>query len=244
MGGETPRMISRDSLLYKSLRWGYQPIKHGVPLLRELAARPGRARVIKERLARGGFQGLQIGAGSIQLANWMNSDFVGTPGIDFPLDITQPLPFPDACLDAIYGSEVVEHIERRQVMPFLRESCRVLKPGGVLRLTTPDITAVAQIYLGSHPRVRWEEFGPTWKEAEFTPDYWTNAFFRFWGHQWIWDEPALTSALREAGFSKVERAEPQRTTTGRPELENLETRYGVPAPPHCWETSMILEAIR
>ena len=101
-------------------------------------------------MKRAGFQGLQIGSGSFARPGWMNSDMVGTPGIDFPLDITKPLPFPDNCLDAIYGSEVIEHIERRYVVPFLKESRRILKPGGVLRLTTPDLKAVCELYLGTH----------------------------------------------------------------------------------------------
>jgi predicted SAM-dependent methyltransferase len=237
-------MISHDTLVYKSLRWAYQPVKHSIPLLRELSALPRRKKVISERLASAGFKGLQIGSGTIGFPGWMNSDVAGTPGTDFPLDITKPLPFPDACLDAIYGSEVIEHIERRQVVPFLAEAYRVLKPGGVLRLTTPDLRSVCQIYLGVHERTCLQDQATTWLEAEFSPDYWANAMVRFWGHQWVWDFDALSGKMRSVGFVRVERAEPQVTKSGMPQLENLETRYGVPAPPHCWELSMILEATK
>lgn len=68
---------------------------------------------------------------------------------DFPLisettyvqsDINNPLPFPDGHFDTIVSREGIEHL----VTPFafLAELCRVLKPGGVLFLTTPNIMTV------------------------------------------------------------------------------------------------------
>ncbi|MFP4029196.1 MAG: class I SAM-dependent methyltransferase [Candidatus Brocadiia bacterium] len=45
------------------------------------------------------------------------------------------LPFPDATFDGVTCSEVIEHVyDKRRAM---REMARVLKPGGVLLLTTP-----------------------------------------------------------------------------------------------------------
>jgi predicted SAM-dependent methyltransferase len=237
-------MISRDSPLYQSLRWAYQPIKRSIRTVREWSALPRRNRVIGECLRSNGFKGLHIGCGTVKLHGWINTDVLGIPGIDFPVDILKPLPFPDSSLDAIYAGEVVEHIERRHVRPLLREACRVLKPGGVVRLTTPDLSSICEIYLGISKRATLEEHYTTWLEEEFSPHYWMNAMFRFWGHHWVWDFEALSEEIRSSGFIHVERMEPQSTKSGMPQLENLETRYGTPAPPHCWATSMILEATK
>ena len=46
------------------------------------------------------------------------------------------LPFPAAMFDAIVSFQVVEHVP--QVSRYLREAGRVLKPGGLLILTTPN----------------------------------------------------------------------------------------------------------
>lgn len=55
-------------------------------------------------------------------------------------DINDPLPFEDGSFDCVVSREGIEHL----VTPFafLGELCRVLKPGGVLFLTTPNIMAV------------------------------------------------------------------------------------------------------
>ncbi len=48
------------------------------------------------------------------------------------------LPYTDNSVDNIYCSHVIEHIETPHVERFFRESQRVLKPGGCLRIACPD----------------------------------------------------------------------------------------------------------
>jgi 2-polyprenyl-3-methyl-5-hydroxy-6-metoxy-1,4-benzoquinol methylase len=46
-----------------------------------------------------------------------------------------PLPFPANCFDAVYSAEVIEHLLDPETM--VRECYRILKPSGVLFVTTP-----------------------------------------------------------------------------------------------------------
>ncbi|MEA3365643.1 MAG: methyltransferase domain-containing protein, partial [Candidatus Hydrogenedentes bacterium] len=62
-------------------------------------------------------------------------------------DMNERLPFEDAAFDAVVSIEGIEHIERP--FDFIRECGRVLKPGGYLLLTTPNISAL---------RSRWRWF--------------------------------------------------------------------------------------
>jgi 2-polyprenyl-3-methyl-5-hydroxy-6-metoxy-1,4-benzoquinol methylase len=61
-----------------------------------------------------------------------------------------PLPYPDATFDAITCTEVIEHLEDFRAA--LREISRVLKPGGVFVVSTPNV-------LNLRSRLRYLFFG-------------------------------------------------------------------------------------
>jgi ubiquinone/menaquinone biosynthesis C-methylase UbiE len=50
---------------------------------------------------------------------------------------TDPLPYPDQSFDLVTATEVVEHLENPRF--FIREIARILKPGGYVILSTPNI---------------------------------------------------------------------------------------------------------
>lgn len=80
------------------------------------------------------------------------------PGLDFRLVPTDgPLPFADAEFDAVWASEVIEHVA--DTGGWLSEVRRVLRPGGLLLLTTPyhgrlkgALLALARFELHFDPR--------------------------------------------------------------------------------------------
>jgi SAM-dependent methyltransferase len=57
--------------------------------------------------------------------------------VDEGIDLNQPLPYADASFDVVYSTEVIEHVEGHR--NFMMEATRVLKPGGHLIMTTPNI---------------------------------------------------------------------------------------------------------
>jgi len=94
---------------------------------------------------------LNIGAGVWRHPLWHNLDYATayyqdrvSPYIDFPYDLMaqEPLPVSDATIEAVYISHVNEHIPDAENRHLFKEIVRVMKPGGVLRILTPDVTLI------------------------------------------------------------------------------------------------------
>lgn len=100
----------------------------------------------------------------------------------------------DGSVELIYASHVLEHFGRHEVSGVLREWKRVLKIGGVLRLSVPDFGAVAEFYgkegLGNGSSGL---IGLVCGGQRDPLDY----------HKIIFDRPFLTSILLKAGFKEV-----------------------------------------
>jgi len=103
-----------------------------------------------------------------------------------------PLPYPDASFDIVTATEVIEHLEHfRRVV---REILRVLKPGGICILSTPNI-------LNLNSRLRflgfgfWNLFGPLPVKH--------SALYSTGGHinpvSWFY----IAHAMLDAGFKDV-----------------------------------------
>jgi 2-polyprenyl-3-methyl-5-hydroxy-6-metoxy-1,4-benzoquinol methylase len=63
--------------------------------------------------------------------------YTSIKNLDFKRGVIPPLPYADQTFDVITAFQFIEHIEPRK--EFLRECVRVLKPGGSLLVTTPNI---------------------------------------------------------------------------------------------------------
>ena len=90
---------------------------------------------------------INLGCGNRFHPDWVNADIAPSDPSVLPCDLSQRLPFPDGDFAVVYHSNVLEHIRRDDALPFLRECFRVLKPGGILRVATPDLERICKLYL-------------------------------------------------------------------------------------------------
>jgi SAM-dependent methyltransferase len=69
---------------------------------------------------------------------------------DILCSITDISPIASSTVDAVWSSHNLEHIHRHEVPTALAEFIRVLKPGGLLLLTLPDLQQVAELVAADH----------------------------------------------------------------------------------------------
>jgi len=108
----------------------------GWPALRVLDLSCGEGRVL-ERLARAGcdVQGTHYRSDDYILKN--PASILSRIPIHQNVDLTQPLPFENQSFDVVIATEVIEHLPSHAA--FIQEAARLVKPGGHLILTTPNI---------------------------------------------------------------------------------------------------------
>jgi SAM-dependent methyltransferase len=70
------------------------------------------------------------------MPGWINVDNVSAEGVDIVHDLTSlPLPFPDASVEEVLCSHVLEHLLHWE--PLVQDIYRVLMPGGKLTVRVP-----------------------------------------------------------------------------------------------------------
>ena len=90
---------------------------------------------------------LACGVYYISNLNWVNVDWEANSSGVQQMDLSKPLRFENKKFDFLYTSHFIEHITYRQAEGLLSECYRVLSPGGVIRIITPDFEKNCREYL-------------------------------------------------------------------------------------------------
>jgi predicted SAM-dependent methyltransferase len=167
---------------------------------------------------------LQIGCGGNMLPGWLNTDGQ-MDGWFHPqsvkLDATELFPIPDSSFDFVYSEHMIEHIPYWSGQQMLRECFRIMKPGAYIRISCPDMQFLIDLYTNPTDVARQytEQEKPEWAPYA-DPIFIFNNYVRDWGHQFIYDKPAMTNSLLAAGFDNI--TEHAILESNIPELQNLE----------------------
>jgi predicted SAM-dependent methyltransferase len=159
---------------------------------------------------------LHLGCGTNILAGWANIDIDGPSGV-LKWDLTQPLPLQAGTVRFIFNEHFIEHITQQEASALLSECCRLLVPGGVLRISTPSLRKLIDEYLLNRT-IEW--INVNWNPA--TPCQMMNEGMRSWGHQFLYDATELKNLLRACGFAEIVDVGWRDSRHG--ELRNLECR--------------------
>jgi predicted SAM-dependent methyltransferase len=178
-------------------------------------ASPARA-----RLAAAPLIGINLGCGLMPCAGWINCDVRPLPGVDLCCNILEGIPLADDFADYIAAIHLLQDLRYGDIVPALKDTRRVLKPAGVLRVAVPDLDKAIEAYRqrdaayfyvpDEHARSLGAKLVTqlTWYGSVQTP-------FNF---------DFLEEVLEAAGFGRVRRCAYRVTRSRFPELVALDNR--------------------
>ena len=130
---------------------------------------------------------------------FLNVDIMPFPQVDLAFDIRKKFPIENSVIAEIISCATLEHFRKHHNEHILKEFYRILQPEGVLRVSTPDIEAIAKGLLEGDDldNVNKHLFGKF--KSEDTDD--------FDVHKWMYPVKDMIKALEEIGFKDVRQVE-------------------------------------
>ena len=161
---------------------------------------------------------------------------------------------PEGSARFIFSEQFFEHFDRPTAIQLLKEWYRILKPGGVVRIQTPDLEKEVLMYLDKLEGVSWEkdvkprrirQLGES-KESyckleaneNYTPAILLNNGMHLDGHLFLYDFETLAQSLRVAGFQSILKVEFGKST--HQELSGINLHDGGDSGRH-WIPKVVLE---
>ncbi|MEH2110217.1 class I SAM-dependent methyltransferase [Nostoc sp.] len=161
------------------------------------------------------------------------------PVISLHYNILKGLPLDSDSLLGINMSHILEHFTREEGLKVLKDCHRVLVPGGVLRISCPDLLVYAKAYINrdsSFYNSTAIRMACCYEDLNTYGDkFISKAYDNENGHKWFYDAESAIDLLKTAGFRKIE--ERQLHDSSLPNIENIE-------PEHRQAESFYIEAIK
>jgi len=140
---------------------------------------------------------IHLGCGKIDSPGFINVDARPAPHVHVAADVTDLSMFPADFADMVYACHLLEHIPINRLREVLWEWRRVVRPGGMLRLSVPDFDKLIDIYArcgGDIEVIARRLMGGQHHKYNF--------------HCAVFNRRYLESLLTEAGFVRVEQWDP------------------------------------
>lgn len=169
--------------------------------------------IIEEYFNKHKVRKLNIGCGRNVLGGWLNSNFYPRTKNVFHLNVIEPFPFGNDEFDYVFSEHMIEHISYSKGLLFFSECFRVLKKNGKIRISTPNLAFLIDLYKPEKSQLQMDfcqwlnSEEATDNVVETTPYYLDtfviNNFVRDWGHEFIYDEKTLRLSMETAGFENI-----------------------------------------
>ena len=192
------------------------------------------ARRLKKDITRRNIERLHVGCGLVLLDGWLNilyeprqeygkvQDKGGRLLLNY--NLLKKWPVNDNTISFIAGSHFIEHLDLNYGIFFLKESFRVMKSGGVIRLSCPDLGIYIKNYVENNASFFRNELIREWctfDKAETPGEILAAKAYDSGGaHKWFYDFDSLKHILELSGFRNVKNC--QRLEGLTPNLDAIE----------------------
>jgi predicted SAM-dependent methyltransferase len=165
---------------------------------------------------------INLGSGHWKFEGWVNVDLDHASEPDVVANLATGLPFANGVARLMHTEDFIDQLELDQAADFLRECHRILSPGGVLRVLTPDMQKLAHLYLNDPARLEelWKKFVRVPLSLD-TPGEIFNVGMRFAGHTFLYDAETFQALATRCGF-EARRVDYQKSEQS--ELRGLDLR--------------------
>ena len=145
---------------------------------------------------------LHIGCGKIYIPSFIHIDINDFPHVDYVTSAEELDIFKDSSIDLIYSSCLLEHFEIEELYRTLHEWKRVLKKGGILRVSVPDFEKIVKVY---RKYKNWNTMFLLQGLIHGKQDVFENT------HYISFDFKLLKRILKEIGFKNIRRYDWRKT---------------------------------
>ena len=144
---------------------------------------------------------INLGSGHWKLEDWVNVDIDLASQPDVCADLAGGLPFASGVAKLMHTEDLIDQLTLEKAAAFLRECHRILAPGGVLRVLTPDMGKLARLYLDDPEQLKtlWKHFVGVPLLLDSAGEVF-NLGMRFAGHTFLYDEETFRALAARCGF--------------------------------------------
>lgn len=175
---------------------------------------------------------LHLGCGKRNVEGWLNCDLSGS---EFNVDLAGGrLPWKDCSFEHAVSQHMVEHLELEgELLPLLSELHRIMKPGGAVWISCPDLEKICRSYVENGMADLIADRARMWGQFSMgrVPDqHFINLFFHERGtHKNLFDYGILKWALESVGFENIRRSDESSFLLAFPEFsrrnDDMESIY-------------------
>jgi|TARA_R110000851_G_scaffold170756_1_gene317125 predicted SAM-dependent methyltransferase len=144
---------------------------------------------------------LHLGCGPVNIPGFYNIDLSDHPHIHLKADIKKLPMFENESVELIYVSAVFQYFDRQEGLECLEEWYRILKKGGVLRISTVDFDKLIEVYKKTNTNLSYI-IGPLYGKMNVF-DSQGQPIEKIY-HKTVYNRDEMALILKQCGYTKIE----------------------------------------